>query len=581
MLSNRNTEDSNTDWKQQYLSSLNEFDAREKNWEQDKQQLLKSVLSLTFMFQGSNDLLDKKLYDLKVNLKQAGNKIPQRAIQETIAAVLQAKKDSDADKSRTSQLIRNVVELLVKDKRFSRHSEQLQHIQLELNNNRVEPIDTLKELNDIVNRIIQDLSKEQQKPDPFKVFLKRLADHEQTAPTLAAECKRALKLVNEKDMLQSINDCIELINHSTENSSANIDEAQEPAIAYLLSLLDWVTIPGKSQKKLDALKEQLEERHDPKEIGTLLKRLAFTISNAFIELQSELSETESFLKKVTHQLNEITLQIADIQQLENESFQHTETLNQEMDKQLTLLRTGVDDAESIDNIKATINKRIEILQDNMDLFIKVEQSRKSDANKNHQRLVERLGNMEQETETLRRCIEKERNKALIDALTRIPNRMAYDDKINAEYKRWKRNPSSLSLCLIDIDKFKGVNDTYGHKAGDIVLRTVAEKCAGRVRASDFFCRYGGEEFALILPDTGIEAATGVANSLREAIEGCTFQYGKQTVPITISCGLAEFKSKDSIHSAFERADKALYKAKEDGRNRCVAEHELGLRLVNE
>ena len=132
MLSNRNTEDSDTDWKQQYLSSLNEFDAREKNWEQDKQQLLKSVLSLTFMFQGSNDLLDKKLYDLKVNLKQAGNKIPQRAIQETIAAVLQAKKDSDADKSRTSQLIRNVVELLVKDKRFSRHSEQLQHIQLEL-----------------------------------------------------------------------------------------------------------------------------------------------------------------------------------------------------------------------------------------------------------------------------------------------------------------------------------------------------------------------------------------------------------------------------------------------------------------
>ncbi len=580
MLTQQNNEDADTDWKQEYQNSLKEFDAREKDWEQDKQQLLKSVLSLTFIYQGSNDLLDKKLYDLKLDLKQAGNNIPQRAIQETIAAVHQAKKDSDADKSRTGQLLRNVVDLLLKDKRFTRHTEQLKQIHAELNNNSVEPVDTLKSVNDVINRIIQDLSKEKQRPDPFKVFLNKLAAHEQTAPELAMACKRALQLANDKDMLQAMTDCIELINQSGEQPGVNNNELHESAVAYILNLLDWVTIPGKSQKKLDALKEQLQQRDESKEIGTLLKRLAVTISNAFIELQAELAETESFLKKVTHQLNEITLQIADIQQLENESFQHTETLNQEMDKQLALLQGGVDDAESIDDIKHTINKRIEILQDNMDRFIKVEQTRKSDADKSHQRLIERLGNMEQETESLRRCIEKERTKALLDALTRIPNRMAYDDRMNAEYKRWKRNASALSLCLIDIDKFKGVNDTYGHKAGDIVLRTVAEKCAGRVRASDFFCRYGGEEFALLLPETGIEAATRLANSLREAIEQCTFQYGKQTVPITISCGLAEFKGKDSIHSAFERADKALYKAKEDGRNRCVAEHELGLRLVS-
>ena len=184
--------------------------------------------------------------------------------------------------------------------------------------------------------------------------------------------------------------------------------------------------------------------------------------------------------------------------------------------------------------------------------------------------------MEKETESLRQCIEEEKNRALNDALTKIPNRMAFDDRMNSEYGRWKRYQSRLALCLIDIDKFKGINDTYGHKAGDIVLRTVAEKCASRIRASDFFCRYGGEEFALILPETNIDAALRVAEALRETIEKCTFQYGEKTVPITICCGLAEFKGNDSIDSAFKRADRALYKAKASGRNCCVAEHQLGL-----
>ena len=128
----------------------------------------------------------------------------------------------------------------------------------------------------------------------------------------------------------------------------------------------------------------------------------------------------------------------------------------------------------------------------------------------------------------------------------------------------------------NIDKFKGVNDTYGHKAGDIVLKTVAQKCVSKVRKSDFFCRYGGEEFALILPETNLSAAITVAETLRQSIEKCSFQYGNQNVPITISCGLAEFKTNDTPGAVFIRSDKALYKAKETGRNRCVSEEQLHL-----
>ena len=391
-----------------------------------------------------------------------------------------------------------------------------------------------------------------------------------------------IKLNSEKDLLTSINQCIEKINRQTQKTNNNKSKQQPDFkdttddIKHLLTMLDWITIPGKSQQKLNTLKAQLEENRDSIEIGNLLRRISLTINNAFMDIQSELSDNERFLKKVTNQLNEITLQVADIEKLENESFSNTTSLNEEMDKQIQLIKTGVDEAETIDTIKNTINQRIEILQANMDQFISVEQVRKKTSVKQHQQLMERVTNMEKETDVLRRSIAEERNKALSDALTGIGNRMAFDEHVSSAYKRWKRYRKRLSLCLVDIDKFKGVNDTYGHKAGDIVLKTVAEKCVSRVRTSDIFCRYGGEEFALIMPETTIDAAKQLANALREAIEKCAFQYKDQTVPITISCGLAEFKGKDTIDTVFGRADKALYMAKETGRNRCVAEYELKL-----
>ena len=137
--------------------------------------------------------------------------------------------------------------------------------------------------------------------------------------------------------------------------------------------------------------------------------------------------------------------------------------------------------------------------------------------------------------------------------------------------RRQRNKKPLSICIIDVDKFKGVNDTYGHKAGDKVLKTIAQVCATNVRETDFFARYGGEEFVLLLPETSLSQARLVAESLRKEIEGCNFHYANEPVVITISCGVAEFDFKDSPDSVFKRADRALYQAKNEGRNRVVVQ----------
>jgi len=582
MLSQEKATDPDTDWKKQYVQTLKELDVKEKAWEQQQQELLKTVLRLTFAYQGSNDILDKKLFDLKEALKQSGNNLPQEEIEQIVLSILSLKKDKDADASRTNQLVINVIQLLSNDNQFDQYSEAVDEINNDIQDNSIEPISQLKSINDVVTNINKSSTKDKQKPDAFKVFLRKLSEHQDTENSLAELCKKSIALKNEQEKLKVINQCVEQINSQSPQSDSNTstpaitEKESEFTISHLVTMLDWITIPGKSQAKLDTLKQQLEQRSDGADIGNLLRRIALTISNAYMEVQAELIETEGFLKKVTQQLNEITLQVADIETLENESFSNSVSLNSEMEKQINLIQTGVDEADSIENIKNTINSRIEVIQNNMDQFITVEHGRKKTSDINHKELTDRLSNMESETEKLRKCIEEERSKAYTDALTKIPNRMAFDERITHEYRRWQRYNNKLTLCLVDIDKFKNVNDTYGHKAGDIVLQTVAGKCNSKVRGSDFFCRYGGEEFALILPETDLSAAITVAESLRESIEACSFQYGDKTVQITISCGLAEFKGKDNLDTIFKRADKALYKAKNSGRNCCISEDQLRL-----
>ncbi len=583
MLSQENNTDSEADWKKQYAQVIKELDVKEKEWSKQQQDILKTVLRLTFAFQGSNDILDKKLLDLKEALKQSNDNIPQKEIDALVQAILKHKKEKDTDQSRTNALIHNVVQLLSDNNQFERYSNKVNEISNDLKSDSVSPSSQLKSINEVIVNINNSSVQDKQKPDTFKVFLKKLSDDQSTEPSLAALCKKSIALNSEQEKLKAINQCIEKINARTSNQDNKKTEQKttdtvdtEFNVENLLTLLDWITIPGKSQAKLDTLKQQLEQREEGANTGTLLRRISLTISNAYMEIQSELNETESFLKKVTSQLNEITLQIADIESLENESFSNSVTLNSEMEKQIELIQSGVNDADTIEDIKKTINTRIEVLQSNMDQFIHVEQNRKRKSDNHHKELVDRLGSMEEETEKLRKCIEVERNKAYNDALTGIPNRMAFDERINSEYQRWQRYNNNLTLCLVDIDKFKVVNDTYGHKAGDIVLRTIAKKCASKIRKSDYFCRYGGEEFALILPETDLSAAITVAETLRESIERCSFQYGDKTVGITISCGLAQVKGKDNLDTVFKRADKALYKAKESGRNRCISEDQLHL-----
>jgi diguanylate cyclase (GGDEF)-like protein len=172
----------------------------------------------------------------------------------------------------------------------------------------------------------------------------------------------------------------------------------------------------------------------------------------------------------------------------------------------------------------------------------------------------------QELEEVNKELEE---KNTLDDLTGLYNRRFYDQKILAEYRRSRRNLTPLSLVIIDIDHFKKVNDTYGHLAGDECLIVVAACIKSCLRRSaDISCRYGGEEFCLILPETDSQGALALAEELRESIASCQVSYNNTIISLTISCGVSTYLQQKDVQAEhlFAAADQALYQAKHNGRN---------------
>ncbi len=174
---------------------------------------------------------------------------------------------------------------------------------------------------------------------------------------------------------------------------------------------------------------------------------------------------------------------------------------------------------------------------------------------------------------LRMSVKQTIELAVTDALTGLNNRRYLDNHLKILFNRAAVRSRPLSICLMDIDRFKSVNDTYGHDAGDEVLREFAARIRSTVRGADLACRYGGEEFVVVMPDTDAAASAAVAERLRAIIEKTPFMLrGEGTaISLTASFGLScNIGDADTPDQLLKQADQALYKAKADGRNRVVA-----------
>jgi len=170
---------------------------------------------------------------------------------------------------------------------------------------------------------------------------------------------------------------------------------------------------------------------------------------------------------------------------------------------------------------------------------------------------------------LEEALHKERKRSTTDSLTNLPNRRAIDEFISKQESAFNRHGDSYAVILFDIDHFKSVNDTYGHDAGDVILSSFGKLLRRYSRELDFVGRWGGEEFLIVLPKADKKGALQFADKLREVVKKSKFMYKDTRIPITVSGGVADRASHESMESMLKHADENLYKAKNSGRNRIV------------
>jgi diguanylate cyclase (GGDEF)-like protein len=160
---------------------------------------------------------------------------------------------------------------------------------------------------------------------------------------------------------------------------------------------------------------------------------------------------------------------------------------------------------------------------------------------------------------------------IVDGLTQAHNKRFLFEQMDKEISRARRYQRPLAMLMFDLDFFKKINDTYGHIAGDYVLREFAALVRGRIRRDEVFARYGGEEFAVLLPETDTPGAVRLAEEIRQLVLQHPFEFEHERIPVTVSIGVAQIADSHKSPEAFvELADRKLYEAKHAGRNRVAS-----------
>ena len=345
----------------------------------------------------------------------------------------------------------------------------------------------------------------------------------------------------------------------------NIDVARD----ILIELIEFLNFPQEYTASVNLIKERLNACQQRNEVLACVEQLAELIKKLREQIEKERNDLGDFLKQLTNRLHDIDNDIQASAKINETSHSESEKVNTNVQKEVDSIESSVSEAIDLQLLKTAVQSRIVIIRDHMDKFIESEHQRHDESSQIIASLSDRIKNMEVETEQLKEQVKKKQEEASRDALTGVANRLAYNERIEAELARHKRYQSPLTLLIWDVDKFKSVNDTYGHAAGDKVLKVIAKLLSTNIRETDFIARFGGEEFVVLMPETQITEAKEVAEKLRQIIEKSEFHFREKRVVITASCGLAEIKHNESEEQLFQRADDALYKAKETGRNRCI------------
>ncbi len=277
---------------------------------------------------------------------------------------------------------------------------------------------------------------------------------------------------------------------------------------------------------------------------------------------------QKFLSGLNQRLDALQNLMTEAGEAQGSFAKESQALSHSIQQQMQEIRDEVmKKDQSMDSIKDTVLTKMDALMGAMHEYLVKGHDREEHLSQQLDQLNHQVQSLEKQASDAKKMLEEQEYQATIDPLTKVPNRQAYTQRLEQEYQRFKRYKHDLGLLVLDVDHFKNINDTYGHLAGDKVLQLIARTVQKALRETDFIARFGGEEFVILLPEQTKEQVTKVAEKIRSLVEACPFRFKETPVTITVSVGVSLFKEGDTPETVFERADKALYKCKHDGRNR--------------
>ena len=531
-------------WKNKYLQSLEELEVKEQQWRDSEKNLRALISHLTNAADQSSLKLNKELAVLRdaVTKGVPGNKL-KKAIDEVADSILGLEALRDKKKNETKNLL---ADFLTQLKPAGKIENKLAKI-----SSKISKTSSTKEITPLTHELAKllvhglSLAEKKKGKEKDKGFLSSILQKKEEPEVIKVIEKQEVAVKEDKLELES-------------------------AIESLNSLLDKMILPADLQVEVNLVKTRLAQSVNEETFLMSLEKTVLIIADVLARVKKEKSEIEEFLKQLTGRLHELDEDIRETARIRELTHRHGQEMTEGMKTEMNSMEQGISSINNLDELKTAIQSRVILLRNHVDNFISNEGEKNQEAISVIEQLKKQVKEMEKESEELKQQIEKEKQQTLRDVLTEIPNRLAYEERLNLELANFRRNKNPFTLVVWDIDFFKKVNDVYGHAAGDQVLKLVASLLNKNMRETDFIARYGGEEFVSLLPATDRKAAQFVTDKLRELIATSNFHFRDEPVKVTVSAGFAEVKENEEGETLFIRADKALYKAKESGRNNCQA-----------
>jgi diguanylate cyclase len=616
------SDDKSADWREKYLDALDQHEQMEKSLAAQQELLRRALVRVSVAADGQDDALDGILSQLRERMRGtiAGDISSLLARLDEVALNFEQHREQNAQDVRQS-LTETIKPLQALDltrgvkKEISQYLSQLPERSKKV---RLYPA-LLQQLATIQQQALKEIEQ------PKTGFLQKLLGSNNTVKTddkntteQAADARDATeniatgsapvsaspkeKVVVKEKIIEKESNAVKESNTVKESSVANTDESSPANYAEINAELNSQSIAGAAtqasavppiqgalpQKFVEQITQVINqfliglEKEAPmvKKVEVIRTRLnVATTADAFIKtledlrdlvMQAYLSANQAFatyLKNVNQELADIYSLVGGAVESESTRRAATHDLQSSVRKGMESLEANAESATDLAQLKNLVQSQIGNIRQALDHYQQSEQEQSQLATQ-LETLASKIKVMEDDAAKNRTVLEKQRYKALHDPLTELPNREYYNERANYEYQRWQRYSRPLTLAVFDIDHFKKINDGHGHQAGDRVLKVIGRSVAKRLREVDFFCRFGGEEFVALMPETSLADAMPVLDTIRAAIANAAFNYKDQPISITLSIGVTEFKTGDDIEVAFARADEALYAAKSNGRN-CI------------